>query len=452
MDALLRKLYYGPLKGFGNAKDLWKLANTKFKVTQKQAKEFLDKQENQQRYKKSAGFGDLFVPVTAENYTYQSDLMFLTPEKGDYKKRNYVLDPVLVVVEITSRKGYFRSMPDKTTKETAKAMASIIEEIYDANQKIKVIEHDSGSEFIGQEFKRVLMDHDIDSKQYPRAENSKTALSKVERLNGTIRGWWNRYFRGRMSPAEAIPLIQEKYNATKHRATGQQPQHITTKKEYAKVRLEDELRGTEARNNITNNFHVGLKVRLKLPRDVFAKGSEAKWSKGLHTITEQEGYNFKVDNEPKLYRAWELLPVGEVQKAPKKKTPIQVVRRLPAERVPKQLQELVTDLKFKPIPKEPVIPKPISKPAPAVDKSLKAVEFPIRKYEWVAPKSKRAKETLRILVKFSHLAEPLWQDPSIFNLGTKKNPQLNRIFAMDLKKSRLFTRYERAYGKQELSD
>ena len=137
-------------------------------------------------------------------------------------------------------------------------MASIIEEIYDANQKIKAIEHDSGSEFIGQEFKRVLMDHDIDNKQYPRAENSKTALSKVERLNGTIRGWWNRYFRGRMSPDEAIPLIQEKYNATKHRTTKQEPQHITTKREYAKVRLEDELRGTEARNNISNNFHEGL--------------------------------------------------------------------------------------------------------------------------------------------------------------------------------------------------
>ena len=452
MDTLLRKLYYGQLKGFGNAKDLWKLANTKFKITQKQVKEFLDKQENQQRYKKSAGFGDLFVPVTADNYTYQCDLMFLTPEKGDYKKRNYVLDPVLVVVEITSRKGYFRSMPDKTTKETAKAMASIIEEIYDANQKINVIEHDSGSEFIGQEFKRVLIDHDIDSKQYPRAENSKTALSKVERLNGTIRGWWNRYFRGRMSPAEAIPLIQEKYNATKHRTTGQQPQHVTTKKEYAKVRLEDELRGTDARNNITNNFRVGLQVRLKVPRDVFAKGSEAKWSKGLHTITEQEGYNFKVDNEPKLYRAWELLPVGEVQKAPKRKLEIRRRQPEPEPRVPKELQELATDLKFKPIPKEPA-PKPVAVNKPAApDKSLKAVEFPIRKYEWVAPKSKRAKETLRISVKFSHLPEPLWQDPSIFNLGSKKNPQLNRIFAMDLKKNRLFTRFERAYGKQELSD
>ena len=452
MDPVLRKLYYQNLNGFGSAKDLWKLAKTKFlKITQKQAKEFLDKQENQQRYKKSAGFGDLFVPVTADNYTYQCDLMFLTPEKGDNMKRIYVLDPVLVVVEITSRKGYFRSMPDKTAKETAKAMASIIEEIYDANQRIKVIEHDSGSEFIGQEFKRVLMDHDIDSKQYPRAENSKTALSKVERLNGTIRGWWNRYFRGRMNPSEAIPLIQEKYNATKHRTTGQEPQHITTKNEYAKVRLEDELRGTEARNNITNNFHVGLQVRLKVPRDVFAKGSEAKWSKGLHTITEQEGYNFKVDNEPKLYRAWELLPVQEVQRAPKRPKTAPPIRR--SQRAPKPLKELVTDLKFKPIPKEPVA-KPISKttPAPVPDKALKAVEFPIRKYEWVAPKSKRTKETLRILVKFSHLSEPVWQDPSIFNLGTKKNPQLNRIFAMDLKKSRLFTRFERAYGKQELSD
>jgi hypothetical protein len=229
-----------------------------------------------------------------------------------------------------------------------------------------------------------------------------------------------------MSPAEAIPLIQEKYNATKHRTTGQQPQHVTTKKEYAKVRLEDELRGTDARNNITNNFQVGLQVRLKAPRDVFAKGSEAKWSKGLHTITEQEGYNFKVDNEPKLYRAWELLPVGEVQKAPKRKLEIRRRQPEPEPRVPKELQELATDLKFKPIPKEPA-PKPVAVNKPAApDKSLKAVEFPIRKYEWVAPKSKRAKETLRISVKFSHLPEPVWQDPSIFNLGSKKNPQLNQ--------------------------
>ena len=143
-----------------------------------------------------------------------------------------------------------------------------------------------------------------------------------------------------------------------------------------------------------------------------------------------------------------MLPVQEVQKAPKRK---QVPRRPQAVRPPKEIQELATDLKFKPIPKEPVISKPVSKPA-APDKALKAVEFPIRKYDWVAPKSKRTKETLRILVKFSHLPEPLWQDPSIFNLGTKKNPQLNRIFAMDLKKNRLFTRFERAYGQQELSD
>ena len=149
-----------------------------------------------------------------------------------------------------------------------------------------------------------------------------------------------------------------------------------------------------------------------------------------------------------------MLPVKEVQKAPKKKpSPKEIQLPRTSVRQPKPLQELATNLKFKPIPREPIpksITKPVSKPAP--DRSLKAVEFPIRKYEWVAPKSKRTKETLRILVKYSHLAEPVWQDPSIFNLGTKKNPQLNRIFAMNLKKSRLFTRFERAYGKQELSD
>ena len=119
MDQVLRKLYYQNLKGFGSAKDLWKLANTKFKITQKQAKEFLDKQENQQRYKKSAGFGDLFVPVTADNYTYQCDLMFLTPEKGDNSgPKNAPSSPLAVRVNV-----HLRTLPRALSCELAVPLA-----------------------------------------------------------------------------------------------------------------------------------------------------------------------------------------------------------------------------------------------------------------------------------------------------------------------------------------
>jgi len=460
MPDQLYNLYYRTLKGSATAQELKTAANKKgMKITLREIKEFLKKQEQNQRFQNSAGLGDLFVPVSGKNFTYQADLLFLTQERqvvnvGKKKVRELVWkDPVLVVVEITSRKGYFRSLLNKTTFEVAKAMSSIIEEIYDDGQNIKVVEHDSGKEFEGGDFQRVLEDHDVISQQYPRAENSKTALSKVERLNGTIRRWWNMSFRSRFTPAEAIPLIQEKYNSRKHSSTKVEPKNITKPHEYAKARVEDELRGSDARNNIRENFEKGMKVRIKEPQDIFRKKSEPKWSKQIHTITKQEKFNFKVDKGDKVYRAWELLPVREVQKGPKRVLP---KPRQPLPRRTKEIKDLATTLKFPekiPIPvpaPAPAPPVPIAEPKP--DKSLRAVEFPIRGYEWIPPKNKRSKETLRILVKYSHLPEPIIQDPSIFNLGTKKNPQLNLIFAKDLKSNRLFTRYERAYGKQELSD
>jgi hypothetical protein len=60
-------------------------------------------------------------------------------------------------------------------------------------------------------------------------------------------------------------------------------------------------------------------------------------------------------------------------------------------------------------------------------------------------------------VKWKHLNEEENkqyenQGPEIFFLGTKKNPQLNKFFFNDLKKRRLFARFERAYGKMEISD
>lgn len=65
--------------------------------------------------------------------------MFLTQERTSTSIVRK--DPVLVVVEISSRKGYFRAMPDKTASTTAKALSSIINAIYEANQRINVLEH-----------------------------------------------------------------------------------------------------------------------------------------------------------------------------------------------------------------------------------------------------------------------------------------------------------------------
>lgn len=166
---VLRNIYYKALKGSADVDELLAAARQKgIKTTRKQVDEFLKSQEKNQRFEK-LDKTELFIPITAPPYTYQTDLLFLTKEKKRAKKGwEYVKkDPVLVVVEISSRKGYFRYLRNKTSAEVAEAMESIIQAIHQAKQQIQFLEHDSGSEFIGKEFQRVLMDYDINSRQYP---------------------------------------------------------------------------------------------------------------------------------------------------------------------------------------------------------------------------------------------------------------------------------------------
>ena len=458
---VLRNIYYKALKGSADVDELLAAARQKgIKTTRKQVEEFLKSQEKNQRFEK-LDKTELFIPITAPPYTYQADLLFLTKEKKRAKKGwEYVKkDPVLVVVEISSRKGYFRYLRNKTSAEVAEAMESIIQAIQQAKQQIQFLEHDSGSEFIGKEFQRVLMDYDINSRQYPRAENSKTSLAKVERLNGTIRLWYNRDFRDRYSAEEAVKLIEDRYNNKKHRSTGVKPKHITMKSEYNNARTKDELKGAENKENVRKRYQKGMNVRLLEPSDIFKKKSEPKWSKKVYKITKNSRYNFNLNGDDEDFRAWQLLPVGKVAKAPKRKQPqkekpIETEEPIVGTEEPPPLPKRQRT-QVKPLNIAPTTAKPepaVKKPAPT--KGLKEVEFPIRAFEWIKqPKGER----LMLKVKWKHLNEEENkqyenQGPEIFFLGTKKNPQLNKFFFNDLKKRRLFARFERAYGKMEISD
>ena len=303
------------------------------------------------------------------------------------------------------------------------------------------------------------MDYDINSRQYPRAENSKTSLAKVERLNGTIRLWYNRDFRDRYSAEEAVKLIEDRYNNKKHRSTGVKPKHITLKSEYINARTKDELKGAENKENVRQRYQKGMNVRLLEPSDIFKKKSEPKWSKEVYKITKNSRYNFNLNGDDENFRAWQLLPVGKVAKAPKRKRPqkekpIETEEPIAEKEEPPPLPKRQRT-QVKPLNIAPTTAKPeqvVKKPAPT--KGLKEVEFPIRAFEWI--KQPRG-ERLMLKVKWKHLNEEENkqyenQGPEIFFLGTKKNPQLNKFFFDDLKKRRLFARFERAYGKMEISD
>ena len=113
----LTDLFYNDFQGVATPKELADASRAKgIPLTQKQAKEFLSKQAAVQQFSK-VDKKKLFIPITAPPGHYQVDLMFLKQA------------PVLVVIEITSRKVYTAVLSDKSGAATSAAMGHVINSI-----------------------------------------------------------------------------------------------------------------------------------------------------------------------------------------------------------------------------------------------------------------------------------------------------------------------------------
>ena len=152
LEEQLYQFFYEGLDGLATAKELKEYAQEQgVTVTLKRAQEFLSKQETVQRFR-DLEKSPYYVPITAREHTYQCDLLFIVT--GEKKTDNLTDEqrrkrgtPILVVIEITTRKLYARILKNKQADTTATAMREIIAEIRGSGQDIKAIEHDDGGEF-----------------------------------------------------------------------------------------------------------------------------------------------------------------------------------------------------------------------------------------------------------------------------------------------------------------
>jgi len=167
------------LHGLANPKQLQSYAKANNTlITQAVAKEFIEKQGSAQRFTRLRK-QNLFVPVTAPKWTYQIDNLTIA--------KKYII----ILIEITSRKVYSRVVKDHSATKAAEAIEDMIKQIKEEGNDIKKIESDSGTEFFGR-FETILEKYNIEHYRYPSTDSSNTALSKVERVNGTIRTFYEQ--------------------------------------------------------------------------------------------------------------------------------------------------------------------------------------------------------------------------------------------------------------------
>ena len=199
-DEKLRSVFYSDeLLGLATPRQLAKVAG----VSLNTAKEFIKRQAVHQRFRHISKT-KLYIPITGEKWTWQVDLMFFHDI------------PVLVCVEITSRLLRTAVLRNKEANTCAEAFRKIL-----STTTIKAIETDDGGEFKGA-FEKLCKEHGISHLTYPSTDASNTALSKVERVNGTLRTWLNKLPVG-PHLHQWMPKLEDYYNHRVHSATGVAP-------------------------------------------------------------------------------------------------------------------------------------------------------------------------------------------------------------------------------------
>jgi hypothetical protein len=280
----------------------------------------------------------LFVPIVGKEYQYQADLMFF--DRGSQKI------PILVMIELTSRKAYGRIMPNKKASTTSTALESILESIEKEGHHCNSIEHDDGSEF-KREFAVLLASKHIQSIAFPRGEASKTALGKINIFVRTIRTLMEKADKNRGGDWRTnFPALMELYNSNVSHATGFAPINVMDKRTFALIRAKDRARNPGAAERAA--YDVGDRVRILIDYDALQKKSKPRFSDDIYHIATRQGYSYtlqdskgndmmtpkqrtlpvagvvsdpEVETNPhiRLFRAWEMLRIDKVEEAPERK-------------------------------------------------------------------------------------------------------------------------------------
>lgn len=229
---------------------------------------------------------------------------------------------ILTIIDIFTKQANAIPIRKKSTKNVIKAFLKSIE-LFD---KIKVLQTDNGSEFINEDFQKLLRDKNI--KHILSLPSKPQSNGVVERFNGTLKNYIQRNitFTGRKKWKNDIKKFIENYNNTPQKTIGVSPNSMddTTKKDNIDKYL------SSKKNRQIQKYQVGDYVRLKLEKGKLGKKSTINWTKKVYEIRRVikpknpwENYRYKVKSDLEEYRG--SLNENELLKVPREPGFVSVV-------------------------------------------------------------------------------------------------------------------------------
>jgi len=302
MEELFKRLYYKPEHSCQGVLALWRTAKAQIPtVSIEKCTKWLRKQRTYQLHFPRARVKEFHeIASRGINEFWQADLV----DVSRYKHANSHFTFLLTIIDVESKFMQCMPLKNKSATEVCEAFKFALRKY-----QPKRLQTDNGSEFLNTNFLAILEKHNIHHTTCVPGDHR--AMGVIERANRTIMTKvsahltafkTNRYL-------DVLPKILQSINNTQSRTTGQIPsQYITRKKE---PRKKPTLRGW-----FNVPLSIGDTVRLQLEHRLFEKGYTQNFSKELYKIITKTPGGFKVADEKRTYKRYELLKIEAVQDNP----------------------------------------------------------------------------------------------------------------------------------------
>jgi transposase InsO family protein len=306
-ESLLAQLYYDPKTGFISANKLHKKAKEiNSKVTLKQVQAWYKTQNDIQEYAAQNKKLPQFKIASNNPNSWQMDLMFVRctepSARVEHSRRQAIVKrtPILIAININSRIGYAKLLPNKKAATVQQAIEQFIKQ-----HEVDILTSDNGSEFTNKSTENLLTKSDIE--HYNTEPGDHTVLGKIDRFIRTIKMRLTKIAEqaqgSKTSHTKTLTqnLLNEviaNYNNTYHTSLKATPN--ATKGKVIESEMKHNL---ETMNEVTDTLKPGDKVRHKLTSKTFDKEG-AKYSKTVYEVVGFDGLkmHIKSKNNHVLYK------------------------------------------------------------------------------------------------------------------------------------------------------
>jgi len=302
MNTILDNLFYKEKLGIGNKTTFIKNVRERHpEIKVKDTNEYLKNQEVSQinttvnktyQYK-----------ITAPPHTFQIDIFWW--------KRGETLIPILLLVDILSRKAWAYVLTKSKKEKRAEVSVKTLEDFKNEVGKINGLTGDN--EFSSSAIRKFCEDNDIRLDTSVAKEehiSNGNKLGIIDRLVRTLRELIEKYYdiTGHRTDniKDVIKSIIDTYNNNSHRTlSNRTPNQVFKDNDDQMTRhLNDSVHNQQVYKTVP--FDTGDKVRILEQKEKFDKGKQ-KFSKEVYTIDKKEGYKIKVNGTSRKLKPAELL-------------------------------------------------------------------------------------------------------------------------------------------------